>query len=194
MRFASVVVSDEIGIPTSPQDQQQQHPVSPPDGVVVRLRHTFSLGLADRLKSVGSPPDELSMFKLLPSPYTPDVGRKRFSISSAKRSSISTMKLSSSSLNSPTESLSAAVESESPAIFVMTPSDGPQQQNPFDYGVLSPVDARCRSLQDDANSLHSGQNARKRTKEKSNNERRLKNTFCVTMASCQMDCTLRREK
>ena len=158
---SAVVDNDEIGIATCPQDQQQ-HPVSPPDGVVVRLRHTLSLGLADRLtlKSVSSPTDESNLFKLLPCPYTPESVRKRFSIGNKKSNSM--LKLaSSSSLSSPTESYNPV---ESPTC--VTSSGGPQKEQ-FDFAV-KPPDARCSSHQDDANSLHSGQNER----------RLLKNTFC----------------
>lgn len=144
---------------------------SPPERVAVRLRHTFSLGLSDRGKlrssngsgGGGSPTssgvDESSPAKMSSHPFSPESVRKRFSIGSngsggsgSKRSS-STLRL-----DSPTEDQQQQPPQllESPAINVVSPS-GRISKELFPCQVHD-LDARCRALQEDTDSLQSGQN------------------------------------
>lgn len=131
----------------------QLNPVSSQEGVV-RLRHTFSLGIADRLKSTGSGSDgdpvRLNLF-------SPDSVRKRFSM--GKRSSNSALKSSSTSLNSmpsPVESDLPSDRLESPAILVSSPG-GSSTNEEFEFALQTMAAVRCQSVQEDTNSLHSGQ-------------------------------------
>ena len=124
----------------------------PTDGVVVRLKHTFSIGFGDRQRASYSPTStsDETAFKFPPvmKAFSPESGRKRFSLSSNSKRSISNK--STSSLSSPNE--------ESPLVLLATPS-GQSTQHLFDDDADGSVasDARCRALQEDTNSLQSGQ-------------------------------------
>jgi hypothetical protein len=173
-------VEDATSTATTPPTSPSKLPVcvvvgSPPERVAVRLRHTFSLGLSDRVKlrsSNGSPTsssstttaDELAAkFSSSSHPFSPESVRKRFSIgssgsgSSSKRSS-STLKLDSPSESHEEHQQQRRLTIESPAINVTTPS-GEIRKELFPYPDRVPhSDARCRPFQEDTDSLQSGQN------------------------------------
>ncbi|XP_046655866.1 ras GTPase-activating protein raskol-like isoform X4 [Daphnia pulicaria] len=140
---------------------------SPPERVAVRLRHTFSLGLSDRGKlrssngsgGGGSPTssgvDESSPAKMSSHPFSPESVRKRFSIGSNGSGSGSKRSSSTLRLDSPTEDQQQQPPQllESPAINVVSPS-GRISKELFPCQVHD-LDARCRALQEDTDSLQS---------------------------------------
>ncbi|KAI9553469.1 hypothetical protein GHT06_021379 [Daphnia sinensis] len=154
------VAVEDANTTTSPPTSPTKLPVcvvlgSSPERAAVRLRHTFSLGLTDRVKlrsSGGSPTSGSDDLPAKNSTHTlsPEIARKRFSIGSGgKRTSAA------SKLDSPTDIQEEAFEL--PAITTTTPGGHTRYDSAHSVGRVGEPAARCRAFQEDTDSLQSGQ-------------------------------------
>lgn len=154
----AILAGDDANTKTSPPTSPTKLPVgvvlgSSPERAVVRLRHTFSLGLTDRSKlrssggSLTSGTDELAA-KNSTHALSPENVRKRFSAGSGGKRTSSTLRL-----DSPTEIQEETFEL--PAIITTAPSGQSRYDSAHFLDRVNDPAARCRAFQEDTDSLQS---------------------------------------